>query len=1486
MTVLLWVGAAVLSGFALVPRDIEVGLMQLKDSDFGAARAVYEARLAAGDRSPEVIAALERIYLEFGDIDRATGALEEYVRANPKSIEARRKLGEVYRETQRMDQRIENAEAIVALGANENDVRELARLYSLLSRPGDQARSLARLVERGWADAGDYLRLSQLEAAAGNRDATAAALMAWRKASPESFGEGDAQFLVRILLESGKEDKAYEEAAAWLGSHDDAGAAGALGSMLVTRGKGDLAWRLLEPWEPRAAGNVELLTAVVAAERALGRNDSAFARLARQRDKLPKALWEAYLDMALARKDLESAAHLLDPERVEQLPEWLLVSFADAAWSAKRRDLVDRLVKLRGAGWMEARPLLAVEIALGRGDKNEARRWMVKAEASPLRPRDRIALAGEWEKLQEPERALAQLEKISPDDLDEAGGMQMARLYMARGEAAKGVARLNAPGSGPAWAMLAMSSGQSDAVLEWLRKRQVDPAVLIELYYAAADNRHVAAQWEIAKRVRRETAGKEERAAAIYPAALMAAAAAKLPVAPELEQYAKPRLARADLDTAEREALVRALIDVKAWATAVPEAEKLARTRGEAWLFAFVEAAREAGDGNRLERFLERELARGDLKQEALAQRMFLMLETAPIDRSLPWLRRMSERELAGGNRRAGEWTSAYESALDALGKSEELSALWRRRALAADTQAEDRRGVAHRLLEAGERPTAERALLMLAENAPASSADVRQLLFLWGPRPPKNGLDWLERRAREASGEDAAAWLDALVYAGAGDRAVRAGEHLAPPRPEIYFRALQAARDLTGLAVALDREVAAQSGAPGVAPSGDVARLRLAGRIALEESLWDPAERAWQQVVRREPGDREALGWLARVAFAGGRTKPSLGYFEAWKKSGGSDPEMHLLHGQLLEREGRKAEAKAEYEQGLKAAVTPAAPDRAGRVAAAQLRHRLGDASARGEFEKLLAEDPVDRALRAEWAALLLEQSKWDEAEAVLDAADRPGMLAAAQPLEIIADWGTALPVKTQASGRELLIRAAGPLPPGVETQFASLPKDWVAGVAAGYDTILLTAAREVTWTASPRGEQQLRIEMSAVSGRAKPSPAERAKFEVLRARIDLGRGQLAKAARRYESLGVKAGTAAAEADPSAILGMALVEQHVGRWRRAEALLRPLAQSTQAGSEEARQLRESVWRGQRDQVQVDSERRNAGGIWSLDAARVAGHAVLSPSLRIGYRLEAGRAFVDRYRAVSGEERSLDGRRSRGELYVGGSTLGGSTWRASLFGGDSRAGAGLAWDRTDLQGSTHAAAEYARPFWEFAEGLAQGGTRDRVELMRRQRIGRATAWVAAAISRYGLRGVANAASTRGVSGGLAVPLFAAPGRRGQWNAEYGFDTEHATSIGRVTARSGERYAPLPFANREIHSAGVATVQPLGRNWRFEAGAGMAADRLGGQGPYVTGRAVYDGPGGLTFQMYFDRRISNLYSAADAATQAGVSVTFRFGRRGR
>ena len=348
---------------------------------------------------------------------------------------------------------------------------------------------------------------------------------------------------------------------------------------------------------------------------------------------------------------------------------------------------------------------------------------------------------------------------------------------------------------------------------------------------------------------------------------------------------------------------------------------------------------------------------------------------------ALPYLRRFADSS-------GSQWVFAYEDALRKAGRREELLAFWRTRAARPDLPHSERRSVADRMLEAGQKELAEQVLLEMARHAPPESSDVSQILFLWGPRPAPAALDWLEARARASSGAARAAWLNHLTNAGAPRRAiaVMVGQE-PPPRSaplDAYLNALVAAHDGAALSAVLDRAAGLEN---------DPQRLRRFGRLALELGQNAAARKAYGKLLSVAPSDPEALRRLGVLTYSAADYSAAKGYLARYLSLGDGDYESNYYYGELLLREKGRGAAQTYYERALRQ-IERALPqiDRspqtafAVRVTRAQLLYRMG----RGEeslaaFETLLGQRPRDKNLRADYAAILLDQGRREAAQRIL---------------------------------------------------------------------------------------------------------------------------------------------------------------------------------------------------------------------------------------------------------------------------------------------------------------------------------------------------------------------------------------------------------------------------------------------------------------------------------------------------------------------
>jgi cellulose synthase operon protein C len=190
---------------------------------------------------------------------------------------------------------------------------------------------------------------------------------------------------------------------------------------------------------------------------------------------------------------------------------------------------------------------------------------------------------------------------------------------------------------------------------------------------------------------------------------------------------------------------------------------------------------------------------------------------------------------------------------------------LLRRRATDATLLVEERREAALRLLNADDRTSAEATFRELAAVDGPKGIDTRELLYLWGPQPGTEALDWLEHRARSAATpEERAAWLSHLVAKGGAARAVAlidqpGGEPKGALRDALVV-ALQRLGRNERLAATVDAALAEER---------DPARLASYAKAAEAAQRLDTADRAWRAVLAVAPDDPTALrqtGILAAI--------------------------------------------------------------------------------------------------------------------------------------------------------------------------------------------------------------------------------------------------------------------------------------------------------------------------------------------------------------------------------------------------------------------------------------------------------------------------------------------------------------------------------------------------------------------------------------------------------------------------------------------
>ncbi len=963
----------------LVAREPELALIDLRDKEFDRALGRYEQRLASGDVSVSVVIPLCQLYLQFGKIDAAVTLMERFVRDNPSNLDAERQLARYYQMSQRAEDYLRVMEHLVTLDPNPSEatLRELSDIYNFRGDLPRQILTLQNLIRRYPKEPHDLLDLANLQAAHGQLAEAAGTLEKLQAAQPDSTPLDTFHFLLSVLLDSGQSEEADRRAHQWLVHHPDPDTAAGFASLMSGKGQKGKALVLLEAYEPSADTNQAVLMELTQLEGSSGQQDRALKRLDRlfAANRLPDGVLEPYLDLLLSSHQVSTALDVTAHRDIRALPPWLLSNLADAAASSARRDVADYLTSSLGEAYLSGQPLLAARVAIARDDRRTAVRLLATLALEP----------------DTPETMLVDLANLYLQT-NAADGLTLFETVRDRRHSAVIDAR---------WALIEAKAGSEAKVTGWLKS--ADDRVLADdlvesLYFTAQDtgkktlavlaaerlyrrrrtgpNRlHLATALVAAGRPidalphLRELKSGNADAEPLYLEALTEAVRQGAPQ-DELRTFWTRKLTAPKLPDAKRQEIVYALLDLKAYDAALPALFALATVHGDSWLFAATETAVKAGRKTDLIEFLKGEVRRRDLPLADRGVRLQLLREHGGDAVALPDVRQFAE---AGSS----EWVSAYEESLAGLGRKAELAAFWKARSARTDVSALDKRGIAFRSLEAGEKKLAEGLFLDLARDAPAESPDVAQLLFIWGPRPTPASLDWIERRARAASGTEREAWMQHLLNAGATRRVVEIGR--GGEVSDVYLQALAVVGDGAGLSAAISTRMQATT-----AP----ADLRRLGRLALELNQTATARAAFTKLVTMAPADAEAHRRLGLLAYAESNMTAARPHLESALRVAPHDWESEFALAEILGSAGQSAPARQRYASAvadLDRATPQTLQSKTTRAVALSRLGRVDEAIA--AFDALLREQPDNKHLRADYAAVLLQSGRNDEGRRVLAA-------------------------------------------------------------------------------------------------------------------------------------------------------------------------------------------------------------------------------------------------------------------------------------------------------------------------------------------------------------------------------------------------------------------------------------------------------------------------------------------------------------------
>lgn len=369
------------------------------------------------------------------------------------------------------------------------------------------------------------------------------------------------------------------------------------------------------------------------------------------------------------------------------------------------------------------------------------------------------------------------------------------------------------------------------------------------------------------------------------------------------------------------------------------------------------------------------ELQAPSLPETRREELVYAMLELKAHQQALPHLKQLAYR-------RGGDWIYPYEETLRKLGRNQEVIEFWRMRIKQSGLPVEEKRLLAFQLLESNSKIDALNVFKELAETAPVQSADVEQLLFLWGPRPGKEARLWLLGRAKSSAGKERVEWMKHLIDKGGAKEAL----HLAAMTPPAETTDQQFAVHLLALGELRDNNAFAAQTLQSLQSEKNSNRLFRYATLAEDREQLDVAKTAYTKILQTQPDEERALRKLGGIAFQQNRFQEAQDYFRRLINKNKQDWSANYYYAEANFSQGKTTTAIPFYQQSLTSIDKAPSPTLPMELTRAHCLHRLGKyQEALLAYDRLLTKLPKDKEIRANIISSLIASGNFEKAQQLM---------------------------------------------------------------------------------------------------------------------------------------------------------------------------------------------------------------------------------------------------------------------------------------------------------------------------------------------------------------------------------------------------------------------------------------------------------------------------------------------------------------------
>ncbi|MEQ1753776.1 MAG: hypothetical protein ABL973_06555 [Micropepsaceae bacterium] len=763
--------AAIGFGAAIVPTGLEQAFMSLRDKQYTQATQDFEARWNSGERSREVANALSELYVREGNPAKASEILTLYVGKHPDDQPALERLAEIFRDDQQRDKFISTLETLWKKSHNTELLRSLEKLYELAGREEDRLNALKTLVASPAAQLNDYETLGSMLTARDPKAAILIYLDAFKK-WPGNIGTDTAQAFTALAAEGERGDLIKSHIFAWVRSQTGYNAIEAVAATLVSKHLDALA--LAATLTSGALAKSDPMATVLAArfEAKALQHASSFARLEKLRlaGNLPPKGDDVYIESAILTQHRDLALAHVEARGAESLPYWLQSWIVSKAHEANDTDFLQALRKKFSQPNSAPQNFLLARVELALGERSLAVTLAEKAEASEHDSSAGIAIASLFADMGDTARANQLLRRYAPDpehvqidDLAQATivaiAVKDAHLALSMSQALREARPEQASEILHARALGLNGHGKQaleilDDIEAWTDAKEL---AVFEVLKGIGEVRDL--QFRLLQRMIAEDATPLQRTN--YTFMLNDFAKLDLAVSRDVADQIADDLDQPEIQGASRLSRIELLGKINP-RQALPYARDAAENNPDQSAYLLLLIYKRLSMKEEAVAYLTGAIDDVDNEKTRL-DFLHEWINLGITKAALPYLRALA----ANGDR---QWFYAYDEALAKLGERDTRIAFLADYSRRTGLDPMFKSQLASEILESGAKEVAIELMREEATNAAPNSHAVEQLLYLWGPRPPSDGVEWIAARARHSPVSERNQWLDRLAQVGALD--------------------------------------------------------------------------------------------------------------------------------------------------------------------------------------------------------------------------------------------------------------------------------------------------------------------------------------------------------------------------------------------------------------------------------------------------------------------------------------------------------------------------------------------------------------------------------------------------------------------------------------------------------------------------------------------------------------------------------------------